>query len=100
MNISIENASIKIGKYPYKPSTVFPGTVIQASEMEKIAIDLFPPVLYLKNNDVIFLSRAAVNDAQLICFCENNKISCVKKQMCGAGSSARFWTRNIPKRIS
>lgn len=57
----ILESKIKISKYPFEPSSVFPEKEIYASEIRAICWDSHPPLIRIKN-EVIFITREYSND--------------------------------------
>jgi len=67
----ILDSEIKISKYPFEPSSVFPEKVISVNEINAISWDSYPPLIRI-DNEVIFISREYSD--QLKKFADNNKI--------------------------
>ena len=67
----IQDSTIKIIKYPFAPSSVYPEKEIKASEITAISWDAYPPLIKLKN-EVIFISRQSSEDLKL--FANRNEI--------------------------
>ncbi len=67
----ILDSEIKISKYPFEPSSIFPEKVISANEINAISWDSYPPLIRI-DNEVIFISREYSD--QLKKFADNNKI--------------------------
>jgi len=67
----ILDSEIKISKYPFEPSSIFPEKVISANEINAISWDSYSPLIRI-DNEVIFISREYSD--QLKKFADNNKI--------------------------
>lgn len=67
----ILDSKIKISKYPFEPSSVFPEKVINANEISAICWNSYPPLLRMEE-EVIFISREYSDDLKK--FTERNKI--------------------------
>ena len=67
----ILDSEIKISKYPFEPSSIFPEKVISANEINAISWDSYPPLIRIEN-EVIFISRE--NAEELRRFVERNEI--------------------------
>ena len=52
----ILDSKIKISKYPFEPSSVFPGKEIYAHDIKSISWDSYPPLVRI-DDEVIFISR-------------------------------------------
>ncbi|NMM48903.1 hypothetical protein [Marinigracilibium pacificum] len=67
----ILRSEIKISKYPFEPSSIFPEKVIVANEISAISWNSYPPLIRI-DNEVIFISREYSD--QLRKFAVRNKI--------------------------
>ncbi len=67
----ILDSEIKISKYPFEPSSIFPEKVINANEISAISWNSYPPLVRI-NNEVIFISREYSD--QLKKFADRNKV--------------------------
>lgn len=54
-NVEILENAIRITKYPFEPSTVYPEKLIRVEEIDEMHPDTFPPTIRLKN-ELIFIS--------------------------------------------
>ncbi|WP_417608240.1 hypothetical protein [Owenweeksia hongkongensis] len=68
----ILKSEIRIIDYPFKPSKVYPNRLIQASEIDAISFDSYPPLLKIQN-EVVFISRENSNSLKL--FMKRNGIN-------------------------
>ncbi|WP_417602278.1 hypothetical protein [Owenweeksia hongkongensis] len=68
----ILKSEIRIIDYPFKPSKVYPNRLIQASEIDAISFDSYPPLLKIQN-EVVFISREHSNSLKL--FMKRNGIN-------------------------
>ena len=71
----ILKSEINIIDYPFKPSQVYPNRLIQASEIDALSFDSYPPLINIQN-EVIFISREHSNSLEL--FMERNNINSFK----------------------
>jgi hypothetical protein len=66
----LEN-SIKIADYPFEPSSVYPSEQIDASQIDEIHLNEYPPTIKI-GKELIFISREYIENLKL--FAERNKI--------------------------
>lgn len=71
----ILDAEIKVSKYPFEPSSVYPEKTIRANEISAISWDSYPPLIRI-DNEVIFISRE--NSEELKKFADRNEIKTFK----------------------
>jgi hypothetical protein len=74
----ILNSKIKISKYPFEPSFVFPEKEIDAAEIKSISWNSYPPLIRI-DNEVIFISREYSDDLKQ--FAHRNKIETFESTM-------------------
>lgn len=68
----ILESEIRITDYPFKPSQAYPSRIFQASEIDAISFNSYPPLLKV-NDEVIFISREHSNSLKL--FITRNQVS-------------------------
>ena len=66
---------IRISKYPFKPSNVYPNTRIKANQIDAICWDSYPPAIKI-GDEYIFISRE--HSENLRKFSEINKVKTFK----------------------
>lgn len=68
--------SINITDYPFEPSSIFPNKEIQASQINVVHLDKYPPTIKI-GDELIFISREHVDE--LKAFAERNKLKTAKR---------------------